>query len=504
MSLSIHQLITLRNLDSIGPVTINAFVAYLKQHACEINGDNDLLVALQEAAAAGAIKGKANTVIQDLEILDMNKASYYADKTIEDCEKHGVKITSIFSSDYPQKLLRTINEKGQLDAPLLLYYRGDLSVASMPSVAIIGTRNPTPQGVAAGKYFGSILAQNGYNIVSGLALGCDTAGHEGALSVPNGKTTAFLAHGLDTIYPPQNAKLAEQIVSQGGLLMSEYPIGSPINRYNLVARDRLQAGLADATLVIQTGIKGGTMHAANATLLAHKPLWCTQFKDVIGPEIEGNAELVRRGAQYVRGQILELANSSIQNSTNPSVVQECEKNTEPMQASIPGLDGFRNIIFDLDLTLVNSKPCEPYRKPQHWQEAYNAIPLCNLYPGMQEVFDFIRANSIKVCIVSTAPASYLRRMINYFHIPCDEVVGYHDVSVRKPNPQCMLVAMQRLGCTPDSVISFGDRSIDITASNAAGIKSVACLWGTEEKQALLASHPNHTINNPREILDLIR
>lgn len=123
---------------------------------------------------------------------------------------------------------------------------------------------------------------------------------------------------------------------------------------------------------------------------------------------------------------------------------------------------------------------------------------------MQEVFDFIRLNSIKVCIVSTAPTSYIKRMINYFNIPCDEIVGYHDVSVRKPNPQCMFLAMKRLGCTSESVISFGDRSIDIAASNAAGIKSVACLWGTEEKQALLLARPNHYISNPREILNHIK
>jgi phosphoglycolate phosphatase-like HAD superfamily hydrolase len=123
---------------------------------------------------------------------------------------------------------------------------------------------------------------------------------------------------------------------------------------------------------------------------------------------------------------------------------------------------------------------------------------------MQEVFNFIRANSIKVCIVSTAPASYLKHMINYFNIPCDVVIGYHDVSVRKPHPQCMFIAMQRLGCTHESVISFGDRAIDIAASNTAGIKSVACLWGTEERQALLSSNPNYFIDNPREILNFIR
>jgi phosphoglycolate phosphatase-like HAD superfamily hydrolase len=165
---------------------------------------------------------------------------------------------------------------------------------------------------------------------------------------------------------------------------------------------------------------------------------------------------------------------------------------------------YKNVIFDLDLTLVNSKPAEPFRRRRDWRGAYESIPSCSLYTGLNDVFDFIRNNGIKTCIVSTAPSTYLKRMINYFNIPCDELVGFHDVSIRKPNPECMFLAMQKLHCTSDSVISLGDRAIDITASNNANIRSVACLWGTEEKQLLLASNPNVVINNPSEIINLLK
>jgi len=115
-----------------------------------------------------------------------------------------------------------------------------------------------------------------------------------------------LANGLDhaSIYPEENQDLAEEIVNSGGLLLSEYRIGTTVNRYNLVARDRLQAGLASATLIIQTGVKGGTMHAANATLMANKDLFVMLFKDEGTNNHEkclGNAYLIKKGAKYIKG-----------------------------------------------------------------------------------------------------------------------------------------------------------------------------------------------------------
>jgi DNA processing protein len=136
-------------------------------------------------------------------------------------------------------------------------------------------------------------------------VGCDTCGHKGALKV-GGKTTAILANGLDSdsIYPPENKDLAEEIVEKGGLLLSEYPVGTPVNRYSLVARDRLQAGLSLATLVVQTGEKGGTMHAATTTLKANKPLFAMHYKDSATNNHEkclGNALLVKQGGKYISG-----------------------------------------------------------------------------------------------------------------------------------------------------------------------------------------------------------
>ena len=109
-----------------------------------------------------------------------------------------------------------------------------------------------------------------------------------------------------------------------------------------------------------------------------------------------------------------------------------------------------------------------------------------------------------MAIVSTAPRTYVEKIVQHFNIPCDHIVGYHDAKPIKPHPAPMLKALELLGCNSKEAISFGDRVIDIQSSNAAGVESVACFWGTKEKAELVKSGYSHAIVNPGEILTLIR
>lgn len=246
------------------------------------------------------VKDIKSSSVADITETDLDNLIIKQKKRIEFNSAQGIGVLSYIDEAFPDNLRNCIDEKGVLSPPLLLYYRGDLSILRRKSVAIIGTREPTEGGRKAGEWFGEKLSQLGYNIVSGLAIGCDSAGHIGALA-GKGATTAFLANGLDwsSIYPKGNQSLAKQIVDNGGLLLSEYAPGEKVSPYNLVARDRLQAGLADATLVVQTGVKGGTMHAVNATLKAHKPLFVVDYKkdsDRLNEKSLGNIELLKAGA----------------------------------------------------------------------------------------------------------------------------------------------------------------------------------------------------------------
>lgn len=164
----------------------------------------------------------------------------------------------------------------------------------------------------------------------------------------------------------------------------------------------------------------------------------------------------------------------------------------------------KNIIFDLDLTLIDTNIAEMARSRQDWTTVYNMIPDFRLYNGMDYVFQIIRNHQINTCIVSTAPRPYIERVISAFDIPCCHIVGYHDARPVKPAPAPMLKALQLLNARPEDTISFGDRVIDIQSSNAADIESVACFWGTKEKAELLRSGYNHAIISPKEIITLIR
>lgn len=317
--LSTFQVITLSLLNKVGNKTVMRIGEVLSEKQISISTPKDMYDFL--------VMAKEHKLVPRLPVFDSEDVAekyMYAQRIMNESEAAGIHAVSYLDPEYPQQLLKTISEDGSPSAPIILYYKGDISTASLPGLAIIGTREPTSEGESSGEYLAGEFAKRGFNIVSGLAIGCDSCAHRGALKVC-GKTTAFLAHGLTTIYPPQNESLAKEIIEEGGLLISEYPIGTKLTPYYLVARDRLQAGLAMATLVIQTGEKGGTMHAALTTLKANKPLYAVRFKDDATNNHEkclGNAFLVKRGANYING------------SDNLDEISEKIKNWEPFSDSL--------------------------------------------------------------------------------------------------------------------------------------------------------------------------
>ena len=283
-------------IKGVGPKKVLSIGNTIKERNIPIESLEDL---------ASLMKTMKEKAINSVRMEDLQKAYNYAMNIVEASKAEGIGFKGYYDDDFPESLRKTVDEEGKENPPLLLWYRGDFSITKLPGIAVIGTREPTEEGIIGGKYLAGEFAKRGFNIVSGLAIGCDTCGHEGALNV-NGKTTAILANGLDnkSIYPPENRDLAENIVKNGGVLLSEYPINTSVNRYSLVARDRLQAGLAQATLVIQTGKAGGTMHAAKATLAANKPLYVMLFKKEETNKHEkclGNEALHEQGAIYLKG-----------------------------------------------------------------------------------------------------------------------------------------------------------------------------------------------------------
>jgi DNA processing protein len=241
------------------------------------------------------------------------------DRTEEQLEKGsaaGVQAFSYHDEEYPSRL-RTIP-----DPPAVLFVRGNSkSLCTSKSLAVVGTREPTPFGVKVARKSAQTAAEAGFTIVSGLAHGCDTYGHEGCLE-GRGVGVAVMAHGLDRVYPAANRKLAEQLVEHGGCLVSEYPLGVTPFRAAFAERDRIQSGLSDGVLVIETDVKGGTMHTVRFSRDQKRPLAC-----IVHPEkwqheekTKGNQQLIRDGwaSPIPDGDALMLFLNRVTSASSPS------------------------------------------------------------------------------------------------------------------------------------------------------------------------------------------
>jgi DNA processing protein len=190
------------------------------------------------------------------------------------------------------------------DPPPLLYLKGRLKLPldTARSLAMVGSRNPTPQGELNARQFAQTLGEAGLTIVSGLALGIDGAAHEGALAGHAGQpgslaTVAVVGTGLDRVYPKRHHALAHRIAAQG-LLVSEYPLGTPPLAHNFPRRNRLIAGLSCATLVVEAALESGSLITAR--------LAAEQGKDVLAipgsihaTQSRGCHALIRQGAKLV-------------------------------------------------------------------------------------------------------------------------------------------------------------------------------------------------------------
>lgn len=177
----------------------------------------------------------------------------------EKCKIMGINYISCLNSLYPKRLK---TDYKQQDFPVMLFYKGNIELLNNNKIcAIIGTRQPSDKAKKICYELTEKISRNGYVIVSGLALGCDSIAHKACLDA-EGRTIAIVGTGLDTIYPKSNEKLWDDIIANNGLIVSEYPTGFKGAAYSFVQRDRLQAALSNIVIPIQTSITGGTMHAA--------------------------------------------------------------------------------------------------------------------------------------------------------------------------------------------------------------------------------------------------
>ena len=214
-----------------------------------------------------------------------------AEEELARCRQAGITLLPYFASDYPVALHALGGAR-----PVLLHAKGDLGLLQSPAsiLGIVGTRQPSPEGLAAAHRIAYKEAEKGRGILSGLAYGCDAAAHHGALEA-TGRTIAVIATGLDRAHPEAHQALQDRIIASGGLVLSEYPLATPVDTYRLVARDRLQAALSAELLVIECGAQSGTMHTVRFSERYHRPIFALPPHTDRLPSLEGNRQLLQSG-----------------------------------------------------------------------------------------------------------------------------------------------------------------------------------------------------------------
>lgn len=268
----------LLSLPGFGRKTVQQFLSLL---TFSPTNPRELKDALTEA------KSKISHLkIPSVEQLEQGIEAF--DRALSDAEKAQVHIIGVGDSQFPGKL-REIS-----DPPMILYAKGNLNCLKPErSIAVIGTRSPTECGEKSGRRIAKRFSEQGLIIVSGLAEGCDTSAHEGCLDAQGG-TVAVMAHGLHMIYPSGNRGLADRIIDSGGCLVSEYKLGEKPFKSFFVERDRLQSALSSAVLIIETDIKGGTMHTASFCLEQGRSLACLNYPPKYqSDKSRGNIKLIQ-------------------------------------------------------------------------------------------------------------------------------------------------------------------------------------------------------------------
>lgn len=252
-------------------------------------------------------------------------------------------IITLADSLYPKALLEIANP------PALLYAKGNLDCLALPCLSVVGSRNATPQGEKNAEDFSENLSRQGLCIVSGMALGIDGAAHRGALKA-NGATIAVVGTGLDIVYPAKHRQLAHQIVSHG-LILSEFPLGTPSKAQNFPRRNRIISGLSLGCLVIEANLDSGSLITARLAAEQGREVFAIPGS-IHSPVAKGCHQLIKQGAKLVEStedilSELRLSTdliSAVNTSPNGSLPKRT--NTPSETSTVLDSMGFDPIHFD--------------------------------------------------------------------------------------------------------------------------------------------------------------
>lgn len=298
------------------------------------------------------------------------KALLAARKEVEFLRQHHIKTLFISDDDYPARMAECHS------APIILYQLGDCDLNAVHNVSVVGTRRITPYGADFTRRFVKELGEYIPDLCvwSGLAHGTDSFAHQAAID--SGLTTvAVLAHGLDTIYPAVNRELAKRIIKSGGALLTEYPVGIKPFRGNFLERNRIVAWSTDATVVVESELKGGAMSTANHAFVENREVFALPGR-TSDPMSAGCNHLIRN---HKAGLLTSAADFIEIIGWQPAEV----KVTSQSRSLFPELEGENKVIYE---TLQRSS------EPMSLDSLHDAskLPVANILSILMELeFDGI-------------------------------------------------------------------------------------------------------------------
>jgi DNA processing protein len=253
MFVDIRDLLVLSSISGIGPSRLRTLVTHF--------GDSRLVSeasARELCSVEGIEKKRALSIANFFRDSGLSSIRKAVDLQLSKLNRINGRALTFWDNDYPNNL------KKIYDPPPFLFVRGEFAKEDNFSLAIVGTRNPTPYGIQMAERFASDLTSLGLPIVSGLARGIDTAAHNATLKA-GGRTIAVIGSGIDIIYPPENKQLFEEI-TRHGVVVSEFSMGTKPDAGNFPRRNRVISGISLGTIVAETGIEGGAMITASTAL----------------------------------------------------------------------------------------------------------------------------------------------------------------------------------------------------------------------------------------------
>jgi DNA processing protein len=259
-------------------------------------GPRRILRAVEHAGSPARILSLGLTALEGLQfpaesvryIFDGN-ARRAADQEVESLAKTGAGFLTFEDAAYPQRLREIF------DPPVLLWLRGNAGLLACPSIAVVGTRHPTPYGTGMAEMLSRDLAARGLIILSGMARGVDTAAHKGAIAARR-PTIAIWGTGIDVVYPKENKSLAEQIIATGGAIISEFPLGTYPAPQNFPKRNRILSGISVGVLVIEAAEYSGTRVTARCALEQGRDVYAVPG-NVTNKNAWGPNTLIKQGAK---------------------------------------------------------------------------------------------------------------------------------------------------------------------------------------------------------------